>query len=94
MALVAVLTLALPTTADASTVSKSGSVSCNYGWVGLVTTYPEMDVDGWAPRGYQFRYDWGTWTWQTHYKSGSISGSWFAESSGLMDMTKTYTQCT
>lgn len=93
LAVGAVAALAVPTAAQAATVYKQGSLSCQYGYVGLVKTVTEMDVDGWAPGGYTYLWDWGTWNWQTHYKSGAISGSWLAESSGIMDMANTYASC-
>ena len=92
-AVAAVATLAVPPAAHAAMVEKDGSLSCHYGYVGLVKTVTEMDVDGWAPGGNLYSWDWGTWDWKTHYKSGSISGSWLAESSGSMDMVNTGASC-
>ena len=89
----AVAALAAPSAAQAAMASKSGSLSCQYGYVGLVKTVTTMDVDGWAPGGYRYLWDWGTWEWQTHYKSGAISGSWLAESSAQMDTANTYASC-
>ena len=92
-AVAAVAALAVPSAAQAAMVYKTGSVSCHYGYVGLVKTVTEMDVDGWAPGGYTYLWDWGTWSWQTHYKGGTISGTWLAESSGIMDMANTGASC-
>ena len=93
LAIAAIATLTLPTAAQAAMAYKDGTISCSYGYVSLVKTVTEMDVDGSAPGGYGFYWDWGTWAWQTHYQGGSVSGSWYAETSGNMDTTHTGASC-
>lgn len=93
LAITGIAVLVAPSAAQAAMVYKTGTVSCNYGYHGTVKTYTEMDVDGLAPGGASFSFKWGTWTWQTHFKTGAISGSWLAESSGSMDMDRTYATC-
>jgi hypothetical protein len=83
-----------PTAASAAMAYDTGNVSCTYGYTGAVKTYAIRDVDGWAPGGAQYSWDWGKNTWAYHTKAGTSNvGSWLAESSVALDVGYTKAYC-
>jgi hypothetical protein len=95
LSLVALASLLAPTAAQAAMAFETGNVSCSYGYHGTVKTYSTRDIDGWAPGGTAsgFLWDWGSDTWQYHSKTGTISGSWLAETSGTLNTGYTSARC-
>jgi hypothetical protein len=81
--------------AAAAAASKSGTVSCEIFQKGGVQASAQRDVDGFAPGGKTFVYDWGTWTSRTYRVNGTQAGggSWLAESQSILNTASTYGYC-
>ncbi len=81
--------------ASAATASDQGTVSCELYQKGGVQAKAQRDVDGYAPGGTTFVYNWGSQTWKTYRINGTQrgGGEWFAESQTTLDKAATYGYC-